>query len=221
MTGGTVKDLTLRAALYHRVSTTDQRPEAARDELRLAAQHRAFTVAFEVEETGSGALNDRPGFLRVMGAARKRQIDVIVVWKLDRYGRSALDILANVQVLRQHGVALLCCSQGLLISNQTDPMTTCMLQMMAAFAELEREQIRERTRMGLRAAVARGVKLGRPLVEIPDPLQVLELKLMGFGIRRIAPLLKTSVWAVRLALIELIKCEKNGIPLETLTSVES
>ena len=149
-----------------------------------------------------------------MSAARKRQFDVIIVWKLDRYGRSALDILANVQVLRQHGVALLCSSQGMLISNQADPMTTCMLQVMAAFAELEREQIRERTRMGLRAAVARGVKLGRPLVEIPDPLQVLELRAAGLGLRPIATKLSTTVWAVRLAFkaLEELECAKNGTP---------
>lgn len=93
-------------------------------------------------------------------------------------------------------------------------MTTCMLQVMAAFAELEREQIRERTRMGLRAAVARGVKLGRPLVEIPDPLQVLELRAAGLGLRPIATRLSTTVWAVRLAFkaLEELECAKNGTP---------
>ena len=125
----------MRAALYHRVSTTDQRPEAARDELRQAATHRQWPVVLEVEETGSGMLNDHPGLLQMLEAARKRQADVLIVRKLDRFGRSALDILANVHTLRNHGVQLLCSSQGLLISDRPDPMTNCMLQVMAAFAE--------------------------------------------------------------------------------------
>ena len=152
----------MRAGLYHRVSTTDQRPEAARDDLRLATQHRGYSIALDVEETGSGALNDRPGLQQLMTAAKKRQIDVIVVWKLDRFGRSALDILANVQVLRHHGVALLCCSQGMFISDQSDPMTNCMLQMMAAFAELERETIRVRLQDGRRAAAPAPSAAGTP-----------------------------------------------------------
>lgn len=208
----------MRAGLYHRVSTTDQRPEAARDDLRLATQHRGYSIALDVEETGSGALNDRPGLQQLMTAAKKRQIDVIVVWKLDRFGRSALDILANVQVLRHHGVALLCCSQGMFISDQSDPMTNCMLQMMAAFAELERAQIRERTLMGLRAAEKRGVKLGRPLEEIPDPLAVLTLQARGLSLRKIARELNTTLWLVRQSLRAVAqtppggpqKCAENG-----------
>ena len=68
-----------RAALYHRVSTIDQHPDAAREQLRAAAQRRGFQVALEVEETGSGANNDRPGLLRVMDAARRGQIDAVLV----------------------------------------------------------------------------------------------------------------------------------------------
>lgn len=75
-----------------------------------------------------------------------------------------------------------------------------MLQVMAAFAELEREVIRERTRLGMDGARRRGVHCGRPQVEIPDPLQVLDLQGEGLGIRCIATRLNTSAWAVRQAL---------------------
>jgi putative DNA-invertase from lambdoid prophage Rac len=80
---------TLRIATYHRVSTLDQNPALARDELRGAAE-RLGQVVLEVEEKGSGARNDRPGLQRVLAAAHKATVDVVVVWKLDRAGRSAL-----------------------------------------------------------------------------------------------------------------------------------
>jgi DNA invertase Pin-like site-specific DNA recombinase len=75
------KDQPGPAALYHRVSTLDQEPTLARLGLRAALQ---------VEETGSGAPNDRPGLQRVMDAARRGDVDAVLVWKLDRFGRSAL-----------------------------------------------------------------------------------------------------------------------------------
>ena len=199
----------MRAALYHRVSTIDQRPEAAREELRQAAAVRGYTVALEIEETGSGARNDRPGLIQVMTAAQKRAIDLIICWKLDRFGRSALDILANVKVLREHRVGLLCCNQGLFVSETADSMSICMMQVMAAFAEMDRQNIRERTRLGLQAAVRRGVKLGRPQVELADPFEVQQLRDRGMGYRRIAEHLGISEWAVRCTLDE-IERQKRG-----------
>jgi len=84
-----------RAALYHRVSTLDQDPTLARRELR---------AALVVGETGSGARNDRPGLQRVMGAARRGDVDAVLAWKLDRFGRSARDVLANIRDLDSAGV---------------------------------------------------------------------------------------------------------------------
>ena len=78
----------MRVALYHRVSTADQDPAAARHELRAAASAQGYEIVLEVEETGSGARNNRPGLQQVMAAARRRQIDAVMVWKLDRFGRS-------------------------------------------------------------------------------------------------------------------------------------
>ena len=187
----------MRAALYHRVSTGDQNPELARGELRQAAKHRGYEVALEIEETGSGARNDRPGFMLFMEAAKRRRIDIIICWKLDRFGRSALDVLANVNTLRTHGCALLFSSQGLYIGESADAMTLAMLQMMAAFAELERGIIRERTILGVRAAQARGVHCGRPGVVLPDPAAVTAAQEEKLGIRLIARRLGCSVWAVR------------------------
>ncbi|HMI68954.1 MAG TPA: recombinase family protein, partial [Solirubrobacteraceae bacterium] len=101
----------MNVAIYHRVSTLDQRPELAREELRAAA--RADVVVLDVEETGSGANNDRPGLQQILGAARRRTIDRVLVWKLDRFGRSARDVLANVEQLNAAGVTFTAVSQGL------------------------------------------------------------------------------------------------------------
>jgi DNA invertase Pin-like site-specific DNA recombinase len=104
---------TRRAALYHRVSTLDQDPTLASSELRAAAKRLGYRSVLDVEETGSGAQNDRPGFKRVLEAARLGKIDALLVFKLDRAGRSALDLLANIRALvEEHGVRFVVTSQG-------------------------------------------------------------------------------------------------------------
>src|SRR3982074_777025 len=89
----------LRVATYHRVSTFDQNPALAREELRAAAKGLGGGVVLPVAETGPGPRTHRPGLQRLLGAPRKRQIDAVLVWKLDRFGRSALDVLANIRDL--------------------------------------------------------------------------------------------------------------------------
>lgn len=150
-----------RAALYHRVSTLDQNPEIARVELRQAAAVRGCNVVMDVEETGSGARNDRLGHRRIMAAARKGEIDVVLVWKLDRFGRSALDLLSNIDALKRCGVRFVATTQGLDIKPEGDAMSELILTVLSAFAQFERDLIRERTRLGLAAARRKGTKLGR------------------------------------------------------------
>jgi DNA invertase Pin-like site-specific DNA recombinase len=77
-----------RAAVYHRVSTLDQNPTLLRSELRAAVKRLGYRIVLDVEETGSGAQNDRPGFQRILRAARRGQLDALLVFKLDRAGRS-------------------------------------------------------------------------------------------------------------------------------------
>jgi putative DNA-invertase from lambdoid prophage Rac len=150
------------AALYHRVSTLDQDPTLARRELRAAAGRLGLRAALEVEETGSGARNDRPGLRRVMEAARRGDIDAVLVWKLDRFGRSALDVLANIRELEGSGVRFLVTTQGIDVRPGGDALSHLIVTTLAAVAEFERDLIRERTRLGLERARACGVRLGRP-----------------------------------------------------------
>ncbi len=158
----------VRAVLYHRVSTIDQDAHAAELELQRAANVRGLRVTLDIRETGSGAANDRPGLLRVMDAARRGAVDVVLVWKLDRFGRSALDLLTNLRELESCGVRFVAITQGLDLQPGGDPMSRLMLGVLAAVAEFERDLIRERTNAGLAVARARGRVGGRPPALTPD-----------------------------------------------------
>jgi putative DNA-invertase from lambdoid prophage Rac len=117
----------MRVAVYHRVSTLDQDPAAARAELRAAAKQRGWEVALVVEETGSGARADRPGLKKVMKAALRGQVGAVMAWKLFRFGRSALDVLGLVEDLTDAGAHFVCVSQGLHIKPHGDAMSNLMM----------------------------------------------------------------------------------------------
>lgn len=174
----------MRAAVYHRVSTLDQDPELARDELRGFCARIGAEITLDVEETASGALNSRPGLQRVLKAAARGKVDVVVVWKLDRFGRSSLDLLTNIRALTDAGCRFVTTSQGLDIKPGGDAISTLLLTVLAGVAEFERELIRERTRMGLDRARKRGVQLGRPTKAI-DWDRVHALRAEGLSWKRI------------------------------------
>jgi putative DNA-invertase from lambdoid prophage Rac len=157
----------MNVATYHRVSTLDQNPTLARSELRAAAR-RLGKLALEVEEKGSGARNDQPGLQRVMEAARRGKIDAVAVWKLDRFGRSALDLLSNIRDLEAVGVRFVATTQGIDIRPGGDAAGRMYLTMLAAVAEFERGLIGERTRLGVARARAAGKRIGRPSSVSPD-----------------------------------------------------
>jgi putative DNA-invertase from lambdoid prophage Rac len=186
-----------RAAIYHRVSTVDQRPELARHELAAAARRFGARVVLNIEETGSGASNDRPGLVRILDAARRGQIDVVLVWKLDRFGRSALDLITNLRALDTAGVRFIATTQGL--DFRGDPISKLHLTVLAAVAEFERDQIIERTRLGLAKAKRDGKRLGRPRVARPPRAEVLKLIWAGFTWKETARKLRCTVWAARVA----------------------
>lgn len=190
----------MHAALYHRVSTADQDPAAARHELHAAAQARRYDVVLEIEETGSGARNDRPGLKRVMTAARRGQIDAVLVWKLDRFGRSTLDLLASIKHLADAGVRFEAITQGLIIDpRRLDPTANLILGVLAAVAEFEREIIRERTLLGLERARRAGKRLGRPPRVRLDPERIASLRAVGMTWQQLASSLGCSVQAARWA----------------------
>lgn len=186
------------AALYHRVSTLDQDPDLARGDLRRAAEARGFSVAHEVNETGSGANNDRPGLAAVMALARRAEVAAVLVWKLDRWGRSAMDVLTNIRALETYGCEFHAVTQGLSIAPDGGPMSRLILTVLAGVAEFERELIRERTRLGQEKARARGRRIGRPpSLDAVAAQGAREMRQAGYSWSQIASSLGVKVSAVR------------------------
>lgn len=195
----------LRVATYHRVSTLDGRQDAAlaREELRAAAD-RIGTVAMEVEEQGSGARNDRPGLQAVMDAARRGKVDAVVVWKLDRWGRSAADVHTNIRELQARGVRFVAVTQGLDVRPGGDAISNLLLGVLASVAEFERELIRERVTLGLRRAQAKGTRSGNPIGRPrkgakPDAAKVQAMRADGASWAQVASALGCTVASARRA----------------------
>jgi DNA invertase Pin-like site-specific DNA recombinase len=191
----------LRAALYHRVSTREQNRRLARAELRAAAAARRLRVVLDLEETASGRGSRRPGLDRIMDAAQRGQLDVVIVQRLDRWGRSTLDLLTNIRRLRSAGVAFVAIAQGLEVRPEPDAVSELTLTVLAAAAEFERAVIVERTLDGLAAARRAGKRLGRPLGRrAPAPERVADLRAAGLSWPVIARRLRCTVGSARRAL---------------------
>jgi putative DNA-invertase from lambdoid prophage Rac len=150
----------LRAGLYARVSTNDQQtiPLQIRA-LREYAARRGWAIALQVKEVGSGA-SERQLREKLLEAARRREIDVVLVWRLDRWGRSVADLLATLQELEHLAVGFVSLNEAL---DLTTPAGRAMAALLAVFAAFEREILQERVRAGLAHARQNGRKLGRPI----------------------------------------------------------
>jgi DNA invertase Pin-like site-specific DNA recombinase len=152
----------MRVAIYARVSTTDQTCDLQLRELRQYILARGWETVGEYVDTGwSGAAAARPELDRLLADARMRRFDVVLVWKLDRWGRSVAASVKSIQELASLGVRFIAMTQNI-DTDDTNPMSRFLLHILAAFAELERELIRERVTAGVRAAKARGKQVGRP-----------------------------------------------------------
>src|SRR5499427_5026322 len=185
-------------ALYARVSTDDQRCQLQLDELRAYVQRRGWTLYAEYVDTGwSGAKADRPQLMRLMTAARKHMFDCVLCWKLDRFGRSVANFCKNLEDLNSWGVRFMCVTQSI-DTDQQNPGSKLLMQILAAVAEFEREMIRERIKAGLASAVKRGSVLGRKR-KFFDRDKVLQLHLQGKSQRQICKILgisKGEVWRI-------------------------
>src|SRR5437667_9846619 len=150
----------LRVGLYARVSTEDQQtiPLQIRA-MREYAARRGWAVAVQVKEIGSGA-SQRERREKLLEAARRREIDVVLVWRLDRWGRSVTDLLATLQELEHLGIGFVSPTEAL---DLTTPAGRAMAGLLAIFAEVEKEIMREGTRAGLAHARQNGKRLGRPV----------------------------------------------------------
>jgi DNA invertase Pin-like site-specific DNA recombinase len=183
-----------RAGLYARVSTQDQQtlPLQTRA-MRQYAVRRGWSIAVQVKEIGSGA-SQRELRGKLLEAARRREIDVVLVWRLDRWGRSLADLVATLQELERLEVGFVSLTEAL---DLTTPSGRAMAGMLAVFAEFEREILRERVRAGLAHARQQGKRLGRPRTAARKAGQVRELYRAGISKAEIARRLKIGRTSVR------------------------
>ena len=147
-----------RAAVYTRVSTTAQDHALQLDELRGITRQRGYVVT-EYADTASGSGKHLPERERLLGDARAGRIDVVLVWRFDRFARSTRDLLDALDSFRKWGVEFVSLRDAVDTSTPTGKL---VFTIVAALAEFERELIRERVRAGLAAARRRGKHLGRP-----------------------------------------------------------
>jgi DNA invertase Pin-like site-specific DNA recombinase len=183
-----------RARLYARVSTSDQQtlPMQSRA-LREYAARRGWAITVQIREVGSGATK-REAREKLLEAARRREIDVVLVWRLDRWGRSVTDLLATLQELEHLGVGFVSLTEAL---DLTTPAGRAMAGLLAIFAEFEREILRERTRAGLAQARLNGKRLGRPLKAGLQATEIQKLHRAGISKSEIARRLLVGRTSVR------------------------
>ena len=185
----------MKTALYARVSTLNgQDPEMQLRELREYAARRGWDVTDEYTDHGvSGSRDSRPELNRLMADACQRRFDAILVWKVDRFGRSLRHLVNSLAELGALGVAFVSLRDNLDLST---PSGRLMFAVIGAMAEFERALIQERVRAGLGNARAKGKQLGRPQ-RIVNRESILQMKAEGLSIRQIAERIGIGYGTVR------------------------
>jgi putative DNA-invertase from lambdoid prophage Rac len=184
----------IRAGLYARVSTHDQQTLPLQiHAMRDFTAKRNWTIAVQIKEVGSGAAQ-RELRATLIAAARRREIDVVLVWRLDRWGRSVADLVSTLQELQHLGVGFVSLTEAL---DLTTPTGRAMAGLLAVFAEFEREILRERVRAGLAQARQNGKTLGRPRSAALHSKAVRKLYRAGKSKAEIARQLKIGRTSVR------------------------
>jgi len=184
----------LRVGLYARISTLDQ--QTLPMQLRAMREHaarRGWTVALQVREINSGAAR-REAREKILEAARRRELDVVLVWRLDRWGRSVTDLLATLQELEHLGVGFVSLTEAL---DLTTPAGRAMAGLLAVFAAFEREILQERTKAGLAHARQKGKRLGRPATAAIHAAEIRKLHRAGISKSEIARRVQIGRTSVR------------------------
>ena len=157
-----MKSAIQNVAVYARVSTSDkgQNPEMQLRELREYAGRRGWTIYSEYTDKGvSGTKDRRPQLDRLMSDAHECKFDVVLVWKIDRFGRSLKHLVTAIAEFEAYGIAFVSLKDNI---DMSTPSGRLMFHVIGAMAEFERSLIQERVRGGLAKAKADGTVLGRP-----------------------------------------------------------
>lgn len=190
-----------RVAIYARVSTGEQNPQAQLRELRAYAEQRGFEVTREYVDHASGDVRRRrraPEFDALMADARRCRFDCVLVWKYDRFARTLGALISALQEFRDLGVDFISHTQAI---DTTTPMGRLFFHVIGSFAEFERDVIVERVRAGLANARAKGMRLGRPVRDPGAASRVCALRAEGMSLRKIAAVEGMSASGVRKMLL--------------------
>ena len=188
--------MSARVAIYARVSTTNHGQDAGLQtrEMHQFAEARGWRLADEYVDQGvSGSKDSRPELNRLMADAKRRKFDVVLVWKLDRFGRSLRHLVNALAEFESLGIAFVSLSDNLDLSTASGRL---MFNIIGAMAEFERELIRERVKAGMKNAKAKGARIGRPRVAV-DAVRVAALRASGLSWRTIERELGISVRTAR------------------------
>lgn len=189
----------MRAALYARVSTKEQNTLPMQMKaMKSLARQRNWTVSMAVAETASGRAT-RPEREAIMRAARQRKIDVVVVWKVDRWGRSLSDLISTLEELSHLEVALISTTE---FFDMSSPAGKAMVGMLSIFSNFERDMLGERIKAGIRASKK---KHGRPRTAIKHASKIRKLYSEGMTKAAIARKLKIG----RTSVIRILAAAEN------------
>ena len=184
----------MKAAIYARISTHDQHTlDMQIKSMQKYAEAREWTIVKAISEIGSGA-KERAEREELIKSAKRREIDVIIVWKLDRWGRSVTDLLHTLNELNELGVGFISITEAL---DLTTASGRAMAGLLAIFAEFEREILRERVKAGIAHARSQGKNHGRPATARKLAAQVKVLSSQGLNKSAIARQLCISRTSVR------------------------
>ena len=172
--------------------------------MRSYARKRGWTVAVEVKDVGSGATT-RPLREKLIETARRREIDSVLVWRLDRWGRSLVDLVSTLQELTALEVGFVSLSEAL---DLTTPSGRALAGMLAVFAEFERDILRDRVKAGIDQARKDGRPHGRPMTAGKLVPEMKQLRKDGISKRAIAKQLGVS----RTSVIRLLRPRKRSRP---------
>jgi putative DNA-invertase from lambdoid prophage Rac len=212
----------VKVALYVRISTPDQNADLQTRELTDYAERQGWTIVANYSDVISGAKARRPGLDKLkadLSALPSRKFDCVMVWKLDRFGRSVTDCLANIELLETHEIRFIATSQGI-DTDSKNPAARFMLVVLSAAAEFERTLIVERSQAGMaryRQDYEAG-KVGRTVhsrtgKDLPphrpkrvfDREKLVELHRQGMSLRKIAKKLGVGLGTVSRTLEDLCK----------------
>jgi DNA invertase Pin-like site-specific DNA recombinase len=191
----------MKVAIYARVSTDDQNCELQLGALREYCKRWEFEVGKEYIDRGvSGKNASRPALDALLKDAKDRRFAAVVVWKIDRFGRSVKNFANHLCLLDSYGVGFVSMTE-MIDTRKSNPMSELLMNILIAFAQFERSIIQERVKSGMAAAKHKGIRCGRPRAVV-DRSRIRAMHAEGFSLREIGRKVSVSYATVARLLAE-------------------